>query len=52
MTAANFEQDVIDENERVLKRECKNLVTEVDRLKLMLHQQERRLKNVMNLVRI
>jgi hypothetical protein len=40
----------LEENARLLKRECKNLIDEVERLKQMLYQQERRLKNVMNLV--
>jgi hypothetical protein len=51
MTSTNFPQDKIEENARLLERECKNLLDEIERLKLMLYQQERRLKNVMNLVR-
>ena len=51
MTSTNFPQDKIDENARLSQRECKNLLDEIERLKLMLFQQERRLKNVMNLVR-
>ncbi|RXW19709.1 hypothetical protein EST38_g6149 [Candolleomyces aberdarensis] len=50
MTSKNFDQRLIDENARLLKRECKNLLDEIKRLQLMLYQQERRLKNVMNLV--
>ncbi|KAJ2925295.1 hypothetical protein H1R20_g11758, partial [Candolleomyces eurysporus] len=50
MTPANFDQQLIAENARLLERECKNLKDEIERLKLMLYQQERRLKNVMNLV--
>ncbi|KAJ2914961.1 hypothetical protein MD484_g5462, partial [Candolleomyces efflorescens] len=50
MTSTNFPQDKIDENARLTQRECKNLLDEIERLKLMLFQQERRLKNVMNLV--
>ncbi|KAG2007277.1 hypothetical protein CC2G_014982 [Coprinopsis cinerea AmutBmut pab1-1] len=50
MTTKNFDQSVIDENGRLLVRECKNLKQEVERLKSGLHMQERRLKNVMNLV--
>lgn len=50
MTETNFPKQKLDENARLLKRECKNLIDEVERLKLMLFQQERRLKNVMNLV--
>ncbi|KAF6751709.1 hypothetical protein DFP72DRAFT_906906 [Ephemerocybe angulata] len=50
MTSTNYDEKLLTENERLLKRECKNLADEVARLKLMLHQQERRLKNVMNLV--
>jgi hypothetical protein len=33
-----------------LKRECANLLTQITRLKTQMHMQERRLKNVMDLV--
>lgn len=52
MTYANFKSTphVIEENKVLIARECKNLNQNVQRLKNELHQQERRLKNVMNLV--
>ena len=50
MTPKNFSAETISENKNLLERECKTLKREVDRLKADLHMQERRLKNVMNLV--
>ncbi|KAH6910724.1 hypothetical protein BKA70DRAFT_1463926 [Coprinopsis sp. MPI-PUGE-AT-0042] len=50
MTVKNFSVDIVDENRILIKRECKTLKQEVKRLKADLHMQERRLKNVMNLV--
>ncbi|KAF6751702.1 hypothetical protein DFP72DRAFT_906894 [Ephemerocybe angulata] len=50
MTSNNYDKKLLTENERLLRRECKNLADEVARLKLMLHQQERRLENIMDLV--
>lgn len=50
MTVANFAKETIEENRVLIKRECKTLKQEVNRLKADLHMQERRLKNVMNLV--
>lgn len=37
-------------NHELLKRECANLLTQITRLKTQMHMQERRLKNVMDLV--
>ena len=37
-------------SKETMHRECENLLTEAKRLKNELHMQERRLKNVMNLV--
>ncbi|KAF9474032.1 hypothetical protein BDN70DRAFT_885294 [Pholiota conissans] len=39
-----------DFNERIMRRECSNLLSEIDRLESDRELQERRLKNVMNLV--
>lgn len=52
MTPQNFpgQEEMIEENRVLLRRECKTLIQEVNRLKADLHMQERRLKNVMNLV--
>ncbi|TFK29543.1 hypothetical protein FA15DRAFT_664090 [Coprinopsis marcescibilis] len=50
MTVKNFDEALIDENADLLKRECKSLEHEVLRLQSELKMQERRLKNVMNLV--
>jgi len=37
-------------NRTVMERECTNLLTEIKRLNTEMHMQERRLKNVMDLV--
>ncbi|KAG6818314.1 hypothetical protein H0H93_006039 [Arthromyces matolae] len=37
-------------NADVLKRECKNLISEIERLEMSLNMQDKRLMNVMNLV--
>ncbi|TFK31449.1 hypothetical protein BDQ12DRAFT_694125 [Crucibulum laeve] len=43
-------QEVQDFSRALMKRECANLLSEIDRLDLELKMQDRRLKNVMNLV--
>ncbi|TFK26626.1 hypothetical protein FA15DRAFT_588079 [Coprinopsis marcescibilis] len=50
MTEANFSEADIAENNRLITRECKTMRQDVERIKLELQMQERRLKNVMNLV--
>lgn len=53
----NPAMDSVSQNERdysakLLVRECDNLLSEIDRLELGCKMQDRRLKNVMNLVRL
>ncbi|KAJ6591097.1 hypothetical protein DFH09DRAFT_1138560 [Mycena vulgaris] len=54
-TTANPAMDAYTEEERVfshglLERECRNLLNEIDRLEMGRQMQDKRLKNVMNLV--
>lgn len=48
----NVEEEDRKYSQHIMNRECENLLTEAKRLKNELHMQERRLKNVMGLVRV
>lgn len=46
----SYSSDVRESSKMVMKRECSNLLSEIKRLDMELKMQDRRLKNVMNLV--
>lgn len=46
----SWSEDEKAESKSFLEKECRNLITEIDRLKLNREMQDKRLKNVMDLV--
>jgi hypothetical protein len=47
----SFPKEIRDDSAELMKRECSNLKNEIDRLEMGRKMQDKRLRNVMNLVR-